>query len=298
MAYLYRAYYSSSLRFNSKGEPVNALKRYLELIDSFNREYPCDDIIICEDAPRDTLYRQQIFAGYKQGRKPPPKELTSQKGILFGFLRKIGFPVVGLTGYEADDIIGSMSKSLSKDGHFVLIASPDKDMYQLLTNDRIAMIQHNSNTKTQVMLYRDDIYSTNGYWPEQVIDLKILSGDSSDNIPGVPKCGYKNSIKILQKYKSIERLVKAEPTDPLEVSVKDYIVSHKEEIDTHRSVLTIDRDIDIGAISKQLAYTVTKKTMAETMNRYEVISQEDFDSFSYAEYIYERLSRDGLKLAA
>jgi DNA polymerase-1 len=303
MAFLYRAFHSSKrdksgryhIARNSRGEPINALTRYLYIIDAFNREYPCDEIIICEDAPRDTLYRQQLFAEYKQGRTPPPQELLDQKGILFGFLRKIGFPVIGLTGYEADDIIGTMSKSLSEDGHFVLIASPDKDMYQLLTNDRIAMIQHNTNTKTQQMYYRDDIYSQFGYWPEQVIDLKVLSGDASDNIPGVPRCGYKNAIKLLQKYKSIEKMINSNIPieETLDDSVKTYIIDHMNEIKMYRSVLTINRDIDPTEISKQLAYTIDRATMEQTMKRYEVISYEDFSNLSYSDYIYERISRKG-----
>lgn len=303
MAYLYRAFYSSNLLRNAKGQPysinknsrgesVGALTRYLYLIDQFNQEYPCDEIIICEDAPRDTLYRQQLFAEYKHGRKPPPQDLLDQKGILFGFLRKIGFPVIGLSGYEADDIIGTMSRQFSDDGHHVLIASPDKDMYQLLTNSKIAMIQHNSNTKTQTMLYRDDIHSINGYWPEQVIDLKILSGDSSDNIPGVPGCGYKNSVRILQKFGSIDKLLNIEVSDPIDIQVKNYIINHEDDVEKFRQVLTINREVDINEISKQMTYSVNWKTMCATMERYEVISFENFEALSYSEYLFGRVSRN------
>ena len=290
LSLLYRAYYSSRIEYNSHKEPINALKKYLTTINNICSEYPCDEIIVCEDAPRDTLYRQKLFGEYKQGRKRPPDEFLQQKNILFGFLRKIGFPVVGISGYEADDIIGTMSKSLSEEGHYVLIASPDKDMYQLLTNDRIAMIRHNPMTHSQQLLYRDDIYRENGYWPEQVVDLKILAGDSSDNIPGVPKCGFKNAVKILKKYGTITELTSNQDvSDPMEVRAKEYILEHSDTIEMFRDIITIQTNIDPEMISKQLAYRVSRKTFDETMNRYQVIHPEEFITMNFAEYLYHKL---------
>lgn len=290
LSLLYRAYYSSRLEYNSHREPINALKKYLITINNICSEYPCDEIIICEDAPRDTLYRQKLFGEYKQGRKRPPEEFLQQKNILFGFLRKIGFPVIGISGYEADDIIGTLSKSLSEDENHVMIASPDKDMYQLLTNDRVAMIRHNPNTHSQQLLYRDDIYRENGYWPEQVIELKILAGDSSDNIPGVPKCGYKNAVKILQKYGTIEKMMSSSDCDDqAEIRAKEYIRNNADTINMFREIITIQTNIDPNIISKQLAYRITKNTFDETMNRYQVIHPDDFMMMNFSEYLLNRL---------
>lgn len=293
MSFLYRAFYSTKIERNSKGEPINALKRYLYLLNNFNIEYPCDEIIVCEDAPLATLYRQKLFSGYKKGRKPPPPEMLSQKGLLFGILRKIGFPVIGITGYEADDIIGTLSKELAKSKHFVLIASPDKDMYQLLTSDRIGMIQHNPNTKSQQLLFRDDIKRITGYDPEQVIDLKILAGDSSDNIPGVPSCGPKNAVKILQKYGSIQGLMESNGENPMEQSVIGYIRKHRDEIESYRSIIQIDRSIDMDIISKQLSYRVTEQIVQQTMERYELLTPDEFCAMSYYEYLMSRLDKGG-----
>lgn len=288
MNWLYRSYYSEKLTFNNHGEPVNALHRYLQIIDSFQRDYPCDEIVICEDAPRDTLFRQQLFTEYKAGRKPPPKELTFQKGILFGFLRRIGFPVVGVNGYEADDIIGTMSRSLSEDGHHVLIASSDKDMYQLLTNERIGYIRHRPDTRNQELLFRDDIHHEYGYWPEQVIDLKIICGDSSDNIRGIPGVNLKNGVKILQKYHSLDKLIERNDLDPIAERVKTYILEHKDDINRNRELIRIIRDIDPSLISSQLAYRVSEKVMTETMNRYQVINREEFENMTYYPYLQSR----------
>ena len=290
LSLLYRAYYSSRIEYNSHKEPINALKKYLITIHNICEEYPCDEIIICEDAPRDTLYRQKMFVEYKQGRKRPPEEFLQQKNILFGFLRKIGFPVIGISGYEADDIIGTMSKSLSEEGHSVLIASPDKDMYQLLTNDRIAMIRHNPMTHSQQLLYRDDIYRDNGYWPEQVVELKILAGDSSDNIPGVPRCGYRNAVKILQKHGTISSMMISNDEDPIVIKAKEYISSHSDTIDMFHKIITIQTDIDQDTISKQLAYRVSKDTFNETMNRYQVMHPDDFMTMNFSEYLFNRLT--------
>lgn len=291
MSLLYRAYYSSRVEYNSHKEPINALKKYLITINNICGDYPCDEIIICEDAPRDTLYRQKLFGEYKHGRKKPPEEFLQQKNILFGFLRKIGFPVIGISGYEADDIIGTMAKSLSSDGHSVLIASADKDMYQLLTNDKVAMIRHNPMTHSQQLLYRDDIYRENGYWPEQVVELKILAGDSSDNIPGIPKCGYKNAVKLLQRYGNILTFMKSDDTDdPLEIRAKEYIKNNNETIDMYHKIITIQTDIDPDIISKQLAYRITRDTFNETMNRYQVMHPETFTTMNFSNYLFNRMT--------
>lgn len=290
MSLLYRAFYSSRIEYNSHQEPINALKKYLITINNICTEYPCDEIIICEDAPRDTLYRQKLFGEYKHGRKRPPEEFLQQKNILFGFLRKIGFPVIGISGYEADDIIGTMAKSLSEDGNHVLIASADKDMYQLLTNDLVAMIRHNPMAHSQQLLYRDDIYRENGYWPEQVVELKILAGDSSDNIPGVPKCGYKNAVKLLKKYGNISTFMNSsESDDPCETRAREYIKNNADVIDIFHKIITIQTDIDHDVISKQLAYRITKNTFNETMNRYQVMHPETFITMTFSDYLFERM---------
>lgn len=289
LSVFYRAYYSGKVEYNSHGEPINALRRYLHIIDKFNIDYPSDEIIICEDAPYDTLYRQKLYQGYKKGRKKHPDELYKQKNILFGFLRKIGFPVVGISGYEADDIIGTLSQTLSDEGHNVLISSSDKDIYQLLTNDKIALVQHNPMTKTQMLLYRDDVYAKMGYWPEQVVDMKILSGDASDNIPGIPKYGTKNAVSFLQKYHSIKKILESDVTDPEDIETKNYLIQNKDMIDIFREVITIQREIDPDLISKQLAYRVSEKTFDDTLARYQVITPDDFSTLSYAGYLYNRL---------
>ena len=294
MSVLYRAFYSSQIEKNMYNEPINAIKKFLYLIDDINRNYPCDDIIICEDAPRDTLYRQVVYSGYKKGRKPAPAELHQQRSMLFGFLRKIGFPVVGVIGYEADDIIGTLSRTLSADGHKVLIASPDKDMYQLLVNKRIGLIRHNPHKHTQTLLFRDDIKREFGYWPEQTIDIKILAGDQSDNIPGVPKCGFQGAIKIINDYGSIDCLISSDTDlDPIAMRCRDYIIRHKGDIRTYRDIITIDTNIDPVLISKQIAYRVDEKTLWDTMNRYQIMSNEAFMELSFAPYLMERLIKSG-----
>lgn len=289
MFLLYRAYFSSRLEFNSKGEPINALKRYLRIIHSVNMEYPIDEIIICEDSPKSTLFRQQMFGEYKMTRKKPPDEFLQQKGILFGFLRKIGFPVIGVNGYEADDIIGTLSRSLSEDGYQVIILSSDKDMFQLLTNDRISILRTNQQTKQQELLYRDDIYENYGYWPEQVTDMKVLTGDQSDNIPGVPKCGYKHGVQIIKKYGDLNKFMESSLSEQYEINVKKYIEDNHEQCRMIKDLVTIKRDIDPDIISKQLSYRVSTKTFDETMNRYEVMSPDDFMALSFSGYIYNRL---------
>lgn len=292
MSLLYRSYYSTRIEKNNRGEPVNAVRKFLIYLDSFLKEYPCDDIIICEDAPKSTLIRQQLYPEYKGGRRKSPDELNFQKSVLFGILRKLGLPVVGCEGYEADDIIGTLSRILSEEGTRVLIVSPDKDMYQLMVSDHVGIIQRDNVTKTQVLLFRDDIRRICGYWPEQVIDLKILCGDSSDNIPGIPKCGIKRAVKFLQKFGSIENFLTSEEHDDGFTDVRDYLISQQDVIQLHRSLITIQTHIPSEIISKQMAYRVTGQTMLDTLNRYQLFDMDRFSDMIYYSYLMNRAIKE------
>lgn len=289
---LYRCYYGSNLTFNSHHQPVNALRKYLTLVDQLVRDYPCDEIVFCEDAPRYTLFRQNMFQGYKGGRKEPPQELSAQKSILCRFLREIGFPVIGAPCYEADDVIGTMSRQLSEDGCQVMIYSSDKDMYQLLTNDRIGYIRHNPNLRATELLYRDDIRRQYGYWPEQVVDLKIMTGDSSDNIPGIPGIRIQTAAKLLQQYRSLDGIIASDSEDKHALLVKEYASHNQEKIKDIRALVTIVRTIDNDLISKQLAERIHRRDFFDAMRNYEVIDHETFENMSFYAYLWNRMIVD------
>lgn len=260
-------------------------------MDGFMSEYPSDEIIICEDAPRSTLIRQQLYRDYKGGRSKSPDDLNFQKGILFGIMRKLGFPVVGCEGYEADDIIGTLARILTEEGNRVLIVSPDKDMYQLLLTDRIGIIQPNRKTRTQNLMFRDDIKRIHGYWPDQVIDLKVLAGDHSDNIHGVPRCGIKRAIKLLQHHGSIENFLQSDHVEGFE-DIKAYLMDRKDVNELHRQLITICTHVPDEVISKQMAYQVTMKTMWDTVDRYQLFDFDRFSSMSFYPYLMNRLLKE------
>ncbi len=188
-SYLYRAYHALPNLTNSVGEPTGALHGVLSMINKLVREQPSAHIAVVFDAPGKT-FRDEIYADYKATRPPMPDDLRSQVGPILDAVRSMGLPLLQIADVEADDVIGTLCRDAASNNLSVLVSTGDKDLAQLV-NDRVTLV----NTMNESVLDRDAVKTKFDVWPEQIIDYLALVGDSSDNIPGVPKVGAKTAAK-------------------------------------------------------------------------------------------------------
>ena len=191
-SYLYRAYHAFPPLTNSAGEPTGAMYGVLNMLKSLLLQYKPSHAAVVFDAKGKT-FRDELFEDYKSHRPPMPDDLRAQIEPLHQMVKAMGWPVLVISGVEADDVIGTLAREADKQGRPVLISTGDKDMAQLVTPN-ITLI----NTMNNAILGPEDVADKYGIPPDLIIDYLALMGDSSDNIPGVPGVGEKTAQALLQ----------------------------------------------------------------------------------------------------
>ena len=189
-----------------------------------------------------------MYEGYKANRKGMPNELAEQMPIIKEILRAMNIDIVEIEGYEADDIIGTLSKYGEKKGLEVTILSGDRDTFQLATDKVTIRIPHTKAGKSETDEYnKEKIIEKYGIEPKQLIDVKGLQGDTSDNIPGVPGVGEKSALSLIQKYGSIEKLYDAieKGKDDLKGKQREKIIENKDLAYLSKTLGTINLEVPI-----------------------------------------------------
>ncbi|HVA54520.1 MAG TPA: DNA polymerase I [Gammaproteobacteria bacterium] len=199
-SYLYRAFYALPPLSNSRGQPTGAIRGVAAMLKKLLSEYSPEYIAVVFDAHGKT-FRDELFKEYKANRPPMPDDMSLQIEPLHALVKALGFPVLQISGVEADDVIGTLAKQAADAGQAVLISTGDKDMGQLV-NEHVTLV----NTMTDTLLNRDGVQQKFGVWPEQMIDYLALVGDSSDNIPGVSGIGPKTAAPLLAHFGTLEAL--------------------------------------------------------------------------------------------
>ncbi|HZF17200.1 MAG TPA: DNA polymerase I [Steroidobacteraceae bacterium] len=200
-SYLYRAFHALPPLANSKGEPTGAVYGVLNMLGKLVRDYAPERIAVVFDAPGRT-FRDELFAEYKANRPPMADELRSQIAPLLEAVAAQGLPLLRIPGVEADDVIGTLAKRGLEAGLEVVVSTGDKDMAQLV-DGRLKLV----NTMTETTLDRAGVKAKFEVFPEQIVDYLALVGDSSDNIPGVPKVGPKTAAKWLNEFGTLDNLL-------------------------------------------------------------------------------------------
>jgi DNA polymerase-1 len=236
-SYLYRAFHALPPLTNSQGEPTGALHGVLTMIQKLLREEKPSQVAVVFDAPGKT-FRDELYADYKANRPPMPDELRSQVQPILDAIEAMGLPLLRVKGVEADDVIGSLCKQASAQGLNVLVSTGDKDLAQLV-NDNVTLI----NTMNDSRLDRDGVKTKFDVYPEQIIDYLALVGDTSDNIPGVPKVGAKTAAKWLNLYASADGIV--ENSDEIKGKVGDSLRDNVEQLRLSQDLATIRVDLDL-----------------------------------------------------
>jgi len=239
-SYLYRAFHALPALTNSEGEPTGAIHGVLTMIRKLVREEHPAHIAVVFDAPGKT-FRDEIFAEYKATRPPMPDELRSQVQPILDAVKAMGLPLLSVGGVEADDVIGTLCEQAAGKGLKVLVSTGDKDLAQLV-NDHVTLV----NTMDDSRLDRDRVKQKFDVYPEQVIDYLALVGDTSDNIPGVPKVGPKTAAKWLNEYQSADGIV--EHSEEIKGKVGESLRDNIEQLRLSQELATIrtNVDLDIG----------------------------------------------------
>ena len=239
-SYLYRAFHALPALTNSQGEPTGALHGVLTMILKLLREEQPAHVAVVFDAPGKT-FRDEMYAEYKATRPPMPDDLRSQVQPILDAVEAMGLPLLRVEGVEADDVIGTLCAQAEDKGINVLVSTGDKDLAQLVT-DKTTLI----NTMTDVRLDRDAVKARFDVYPEQIVDYLALVGDSSDNIPGVPKVGAKTAAKWLNLYDSADGIV--EHGEDIKGKVGESLRDNVDSLRLSQNLATIKTDVglDVG----------------------------------------------------
>ncbi len=245
---LHRAFHALPLLSTSKGVYTNAVYGFTNMLFRLLQEEEPDYIAIAFDKKGPT-FRHKEYAAYKATRPETRPELIGQFGLLKDVLKAMNINYVELDNYEADDLLGALSKIAEDAGVFTKIVTGDKDALQLVSKNTHVMLTKRGITEMD--LYNPEkVVEKYGVPPKAIIDLKGLMGDKSDNIPGVPGVGKKTASKLLIEYETIENIL--ENVEDLKGKVKENIKANKEQLKMSKYLATIVRDIDVGIDIKEL----------------------------------------------
>ena len=264
-SYLYRAFHALPALSTSDGAPTGALLGVLTMIQKLLREERPAHIAVVFDAPGKT-FRDEIYAEYKATRPPMPDELRAQVQPILDAIEAMGLPLLRVEGVEADDVIGTLCDRATERGLDVLVSTGDKDLAQLVS-DNVTLV----NTMDDTRLDRDGVKKKFDVQPEQIVDYLALVGDTSDNIPGVPKVGPKTAAKWLNEYGTAEGVV--EHAEAIKGKVGESLRDHVEQLWLSRKLAKIACDIELDISIDDLdARSPDTAALRKLYGRYELRS--------------------------
>ena len=244
-SYLYRAFHALPPLTTSTGQPVGAIRGVISMLNKLADSTGAERMVVVFDASGKT-FRDDMYAEYKANREKMPDELREQIEPLHVIIRALGFPLLAVPGVEADDVIGTLAKQAEAAGEEVLISTGDKDLAQLVT-DQVTLV----NTMSDSTLTPIGVEEKFGVPPERMIDFLALTGDSVDNVPGIPKCGPKTAAKWLNAYGSLDGVV--ESAESIGGKIGETFREHMHVLPLSKALVTIKTDCELPVGLEQLA---------------------------------------------
>ena len=247
---LNRAFYGimgSKMLTTPDGKYTNAVYGFLAIMFKVMDDINPDYMAVAFDLKAPTA-RHKMYAGYKATRHAMPEELAEQMPIIKDILKQMNITIIEKEGYEADDILGTLSKRAEKDGMEVTIVSGDRDTFQLASKNIKIRIPRTKMGKTETDIFDEDkVIETYGVTPKQMIEVKGLMGDTSDNIPGVPGVGEKTALNLIREYGSIDKLYKTMEESPNAVKgkLKEKLIANKDLALLSKTLGTINLHVPI-----------------------------------------------------
>ncbi len=247
----YRAFFALPLLNNDKGVHTNAVYGFTTMLQKIIEDEKPSHILVAFDAGK-TTFRHKTYKEYKGGRQKTPPELSEQFPYIRELLDAYGIKRYEKENYEADDIIGTLSLQAESDGYEVKVYSGDKDLTQLSTKKTTVCITRKGITDIEVYT-PEHIQEKWEISPDQIVDMKGLMGDSSDNIPGVPGVGEKTAIKLLKEFKTVETLL--ESIDQVSgKKLKEKLEDNKDQAIMSKELATILREAPLDVTVEELLY--------------------------------------------
>ncbi len=282
-ALIYRAYYAliRAPRITSKGLNTSAIFGFCNTLDDVLRKENPTHVAVCFD-PKGGTFRHEAYPEYKAQRDAQPEDITLSIPYIKDILAANNITVIEVPGYEADDVIGTISRKAEGEGYLTLMMTPDKDYGQLVT-DRVLMYRpalKGAGFEVRGVKEVCEKYGISS--PSQVIDLLALEGDASDNIPGCPGVGEKTAVKLIGEWGSVENLI--ENVDSLKGAVQKKVSENIEKIKFSKFLVTIKTDVPVELNLDDLA-----RKEADEARLIEIYTELEFKSF---------LSKMGVKSVA
>ena len=187
---------------DADGTPTNAVFGFFSMLLRALRDEQAEYLAVAFD-PHGPTFRHAQYADYKAGRPPTPEDLRVQFPILREILQAMGVPILSVDGYEADDMLGTVSRRVSEAGDVCVLVTGDRDAFQL-AGERVSILYTRRGATDVVRVTPEYIQETYGVSPERLIDIKGLMGDASDNLPGIPGIGEKTAIRLISRYGTLE----------------------------------------------------------------------------------------------
>ena len=244
-SYLYRAYHAMPPLTTSTGQPTGAIKGVTNMLMTLKKDSEGSPIIVVFDAKGKT-FRNDIYKEYKANRPPMPDDLREQLVPLKDIVKAIGFPLIEISGVEADDVIATLVKQAKENNFKSVISSLDKDLMQLVEDPISTMM----NTMTHQIFNEEKVFEKFGVKPTQIRDMLALTGDTSDNIPGVPKVGQKTAAKWLNEFGNLEG-VKSN-ADSIKGVVGENLRNSLDDLDRNVELVSLKGDVEINVTFESL----------------------------------------------
>ena len=282
-SYLYRAFHAMPPLTTSTGLPTGAVKGVTNMLRNLRKENPDSFYLSVFDA-KGKNFRHEIYKDYKANRPPMPEDLREQLSPLKEICNAMGMPVIEIPGVEADDVIATLALMGSKQGMPMIISSLDKDLMQLVEDPLVKMM----NTMNNQIYDVAGVEKKFGVHPEQIIDYLALVGDTSDNIPGVPKVGPKTAVKWLTAYKTLKGII--DNADSLTGVVGQNFRDSIPNLDRNVELVTLKKDVDLKVSLESL---LEAKENQEELNK--LFSSLEFKTWIKSSSSSSSLTPDALK---
>jgi DNA polymerase-1 len=235
--YIYRAYFAIRHLSNSKGVATNAVYGFVNMLLKVVREQQPDHLAVVFDSKGPT-FRHQLYPPYKANRAAMPEDLVPQVPLIKELVRAFNMPAIELPGFEADDIIATLAKRFAAEGLDVTVVTGDKDLMQVVA-ERIRLL----DTMKDKVSGLEEVAARFGGTPEQVIEVQALSGDSSDNVPGVPGIGEKTAVELIREFGSVDNLLAN--LDRVKGKRRENLATHAEQARLSKQLVTLRDDVPL-----------------------------------------------------
>lgn len=288
-----RAFYGIRVLTNKKGMPTNALTGFLNIFLKLMKEEAPDRIAVAFDLHAPT-FRHKMYADYKGTRHAMPDELRAQMPIIKQILTALGVAIVEKEGYEADDIIGTLSHAAESQGGECTISTGDRDSFQLITDKVTVRLASN---KEDIIYTPAKIAEVYGVTPREMLEVKTLMGDSSDNIPGVPGVGEKTALGLIQKYHTVDYIY--QNLDAIEVTkgVRAKLENGRESAELSRKLAEITLEapveLDMSAYEKKDGDPAEAAGILTEMEMFGVMKKLGLDKTAPAKVALASIASEG-----